>query len=94
MLSTRLVPLDWEGLPGWHDDRHEGALEALQRTALHVRENGPHKTGRLGIEGEAFLRVLEESIGTRGDEARAFFERRFVPHRLEGERLGCGGDPG
>ena len=86
--GVRLEPVGWGDLPGWAGDDHAAALAALGRTARHVLDNGPHKTGALGLEGAAHLAALRASLAVDPAEARAFFERHYEPRRIVGERLG------
>ena len=88
MPPVRLTPIPWDALPGWAEDHHASALSALRRTARHVATNGPHKTGSLGPGGESFLPALNAALRTDDGDARTFFEERFAPHRIEGDRLG------
>ena len=86
--TVRLTRVTFDDLAGWAADDHATALTALRRTALHVADDGPHRTGRLGIRGETLLPALERSLMVSDREARAFFEALFTPHRVEGEGLG------
>ena len=92
--TTRLTPLDWNALPGWLGDDHGAALEAFQRTARHVRSNGPHRTGALleplGLTGKHFVPALHASLDTPRARARAFFEQWFTPYGVEEEGLVTG----
>ena len=94
LAGVRLCSASWDELHGWREDDHHAALVTLGRTASHVATNGPHKTGALGISGEAMVPILARSFGTldrlktterRSDrqvEARRFFEQEFTPYRI------------
>jgi len=68
-------------LPGWGDDDPAEAFAAFRRSAFRVLEK-PYRTGSLGIASDDFSPVFEEARRTRqasAGQARAFFERHFVP---------------
>ena len=88
------MPVRWDELAGWAADDHGSALAALRRTARRVASHGPHKTGALGIAGEAFQPALAASLAVspEASDAGAFFRAWFAPHRIEG--VGLGGPAG
>ena len=80
-LSPLLCPVSFADLPGWAEDDPLPAFEAFRRSALHVA-TGPYRTGSLGISFQSFAAAYRDSRETQPvdrREARAFFERHFVP---------------
>jgi len=70
-------PVTWKDLPGWQDDRHAEAWPALIQGCRRLASKAPwdaicDAAGALPEPGDA--------------QARAFFERWFVAHRIAGER--------
>lgn len=82
-----LRALTFADMAGWSDDAHEDAFAAFVAGARHIAEKPP-KTRDLGIDGTALRRAagmaLKQDDGSR-EAARAFFERHFVPHRIEAD---------
>ncbi|MER9329328.1 murein transglycosylase A [Mesorhizobium sp. M0488] len=84
-LSPLLVGTSFDDLPGWGDDDHLAAFAAFRRSAFHVLTK-PYRTGALGIGFDAFAGAYDEAraiLPKSQPEARAFFERHFVPMRIE-----------
>lgn len=83
-LSPLLQPVSFADLPGWTDDDQRDAFAAFRRSAFHVLGK-PYRTGALGIDCAAFA-MAHGAARTVADpdrsEARAFFERFFVPARV------------
>jgi membrane-bound lytic murein transglycosylase A len=84
MTSTMTYEaVDFASLPGWADDDHVAAFRAYCGSAEAVMEAS---TGR-GDEANGADLVAKaaldqaDQIGTR-EQARAFFEARFEPHRV------------
>lgn len=80
-LSSLFHPVSFADLPGWADDDHLVAFEALRRSAFHVLKR-PYRTGSLGVTFDAFdavYRDSRETPPTNPADARAFFERHFMP---------------
>ncbi|WP_274626872.1 murein transglycosylase A [Arvimicrobium flavum] len=80
-LSPLFKPVEFGQIPGWKADPKAEAFAAFSRCAarIHVK---PYRTGTLGVAVEAFSAAYAEAraIGSiDDDEARAFFERHFVP---------------
>ena len=88
-LSSLLEPVSFADLPGWADDDHAAALAAFQRTAAEAGGR-TYRSGGLGIEFAALADTFQSVRAVRGNEARRFFENRFVPHRIRPERDGRG----
>ncbi len=68
-------------LPGWQDDDQLAAFAAFRRSAEHASKK-PYRTGALGIRFEAFADTYDAArtvSPANRIEARAFFERHFVP---------------
>ncbi|MGX5848501.1 murein transglycosylase A [Mesorhizobium sp. PL10] len=89
-LSSLFVETSFDELPGWGADDHLPAFEAFRRSAFHVLTK-PYRTGALGVRFDAFAGAYDEarsvSPANRND-ARAFFERHFVPVRIQSENPG------
>lgn len=80
-LSSLLEPARFTDMPGWADDDHASALCAFRRTAAEA-ERRDYRTGGLGIGFEALGPVFLAASTAGHDEARAFFETFFTPHRV------------
>ena len=81
-LSSLLEPASFTELPGWADDGHASALSAFRRTAAEA-ESREYRTGGLGIAFGSLIPAFRAAADT--DEARAFFETFFTPHRIRPE---------
>ncbi len=92
MLSSRFIACDFDDLPGWAGDDHLAAFEAFRRSAFRVLEK-PYRTGSLGNDCAASADAHAEARnGPLPDAAaaRQFFEKHFVPCRIEAEEGGKG----
>jgi len=72
-VHPSLEPSSWEELDGWSEDDHGPPLEAFQKSCVSLRRRSDWKD------------VCDEASTlspTDDDGARAFFERRFLPHRV------------
>jgi membrane-bound lytic murein transglycosylase A len=86
-LSPLFRPAAFADLSGWAADDHALAFEAFRRSAAQVRVK-PYKTGSLGVALDAFAAAHAAALafpaGTvSAAEARAFFERHFVPALID-----------
>jgi membrane-bound lytic murein transglycosylase A len=91
-LSPSFTRVAFDELPGWHDDDHLKAFEALRRSAFQALVK-PYRSGSLGVAFEAFLPAYLDSRETPPsdrDGARRFFERHFAPARISPEGGGHG----
>ncbi len=71
-------PVRFAALPGWEDDDHLAALAAFQKAAASgTRPQTPPSPGLLNACREA---QSLDPLATGA--ARAFFESRFIPHRV------------
>ncbi|TPK20795.1 transglycosylase [Mesorhizobium sp. B2-5-9] len=80
-LSPLLVERSFGDLPGWGDDDHLPAFAAFARSAFHVPVKH-YRSGALGVDFGAFAEAYaqaREAPAASSSEARAFFERHFVP---------------
>ncbi len=80
-LSPLFRLADFGGLPGWRGDRQSLAFDAFRRSALWIHVK-PYRSGALGVAFDSFAAAYAEArtIGELSDvDARAFFERHFVP---------------
>ncbi|TIP99862.1 MAG: transglycosylase, partial [Mesorhizobium sp.] len=78
--------------PGWDEDDHLAAFAAFRRSAFHVLTK-PYRSGGLGVDFNAFTEVYAAARSvapTDRREARAFFERHFIPAHIGAESGGAG----
>lgn len=83
MMQVTYKRVDFTDLPGWQCDDHADALSAFI-LSCRVLLSSPGPFDRL-----ALANAMEAALGTpsppdRG-EARAFFEKHFVPHRVSSD---------
>ncbi|MBN9222797.1 MAG: murein transglycosylase A [Mesorhizobium sp.] len=86
-LSPLMTAKTFGDLPGWGDDDHLPAFEAFRRSAFHVLTK-PYRSGALGVAFGAFAEVYaqaREAPPQDATQARAFFERYFVPMLVRAE---------
>ncbi|RWC39910.1 MAG: transglycosylase [Mesorhizobium sp.] len=97
-LSPLFVGKSFGDLPGWSDDDHSAAFAAFHRSSFHVLTK-PYRSGALGVDFSAFADAYAEartvSPANRSPildrtEARAFFERHFIPTLIRAETGGAG----
>ena len=78
--------IQFSDVSGWADDNHAAALAAFTAGARLIADTPP-KTRALGVSGLGLQRVAREALaGTRPAcpiAAREFFERSFLPHRID-----------
>ncbi|WP_027059242.1 murein transglycosylase A [Mesorhizobium loti] len=80
-LSPLFSAKSFDDLPGWGEDDHLPAFEAFRRSAFHVLTK-PYRSGALGVDFGAFTDAYAQARAASpldGSDARAFFERHFVP---------------
>jgi membrane-bound lytic murein transglycosylase A len=84
--ASLLQRVSFAEILGWRDDDHAAALAAFLVGARLIA-GAPPKTRALGIDGFGLQRVARSALKLGGmpggDEAREFFERWFVPHRID-----------
>jgi len=80
-LSPVFRIVSFGDLPGWREDDQTGAYAAFRRSAFHVLTK-PYRTGALGLGFSAFADAYAEARDFERQDARAFFERHFVPARI------------
>ena len=83
-ISPLFQPTTFADLEGWPEDDHPAAYRAFRRSALQASKK-PYRTGGLGVDFAAFAAAYADSRETTvagPDDARAFFERHFVPARV------------
>ncbi|WP_322417217.1 murein transglycosylase A [Mesorhizobium huakuii] len=86
-LSPLFIEKSFDDLPGWGDDDLLPAFEAFRRSAFHVPVK-PYRSGALGVDFGAFAAAYAEARSAAPasrPEARAFFERQFVPMLVRAE---------
>jgi len=79
-----LFKIDFSDIAGWRDDDHVAAFEAFLAGA-HAMKDAPPKTRALGVDGVALQETARAALAAApldAPAARAFFEDRFVPHRI------------
>lgn len=79
-------------LPGWDEDDVAPAFAAFRRCAIQAGIK-PYRSGALGIEFGAFAPAYADALQQpelTSAEARAFFERHFVPALVKPESGGKG----
>lgn len=89
-LSALFRPVSFEALPGWSQDDHLPAFEAFRRSAFHVLTK-PYRSGSLGVDFAAFADSYDFARNVSKpdrDDARRFFERFFIPARIEAGEAG------
>lgn len=84
---------DFDSLPGWNNDRVEGALLPLARSCgKRLKRDPAESVGPGGFAGKAgdWQGVCREAIGLLFEPgaARSFFERSFVPYEVRAGRFG------
>ncbi|RWM16123.1 MAG: transglycosylase [Mesorhizobium sp.] len=91
-LSLAFSEKSFGDLPGWDEDDHLAAFAAFQRSAFHVLTK-PYRSGGLGVDFNAFAEAYAAARTvppTDRREARAFFERHFIPAHIAAESGGAG----
>lgn len=81
MLGGAVERKAFADLPGWAEDDHLSAFEAFRRSARFAR-TARYKDGGLGVRFADIEQAFEESLGQPvwiAADAKAFFERWFVP---------------
>src|SRR5690606_22810494 len=74
-------------LPGWDDDHLASAFAAFRLCALKTPDH-LYKTGALGVDAASFEPAFADARSKPmldDRSARAFFERHFLPGRIEPE---------
>lgn len=84
MTSPTTEPVSFEALAGWSVDAAEDALAAFAKSldALNGHESDRPGYGDLKEHCAAAAALIAAGPVSR-DEARAFFEQRFVPHAVK-----------
>lgn len=83
-LSSLFTEISYDDLTGWRQDDPAPAFAAFRRSAFRSLEK-PYRTGALGIDAGSFSEAFAEARAlpeAEPEDARAFFERFFVPHRV------------
>ncbi|MER8440038.1 murein transglycosylase A [Mesorhizobium sp. M1312] len=91
-LSQAFSEKSFDDLPGWDEDDHLAAFAAFRRSAFHVLTK-PYRTGGLGVDFKAFTEAYAAArtvSPTDRRQARAFFERHFIPAHIRAENGGAG----
>jgi membrane-bound lytic murein transglycosylase A len=85
-----LEPAGFAALPGWSEDRHGDALEALRASCADGVERGTDLGAAAAPALEALCARLRSAGRVDGEAARRFFETEFVPYAVgdRGERVG------
>ncbi|RWQ39260.1 MAG: transglycosylase [Mesorhizobium sp.] len=91
-LSQAFREKSFDDLPGWDEDNHLSAFAAFRRSAFHVLTK-PYRSGGLGVDFNAFTDAYAAARTvppTDRAQARAFFERHFIPAHIRAEGSGAG----
>ncbi|MER8483053.1 murein transglycosylase A [Mesorhizobium sp. M1322] len=91
-LSQAFREKSFDDLPGWDEDDHLAAFAAFRRSAFHALVK-PYRSGRLGVEFKAFTGAYAAArtvSPTDRRQARAFFERHFIPAHITAKNGGAG----
>ncbi|RWB27978.1 MAG: transglycosylase [Mesorhizobium sp.] len=91
-LSQAFREKSFDDLPGWDEDDHLAAFAAFRRSAFHVLTK-PYRSGGLGVDFNAFTDAYAAArtvLPTDRREARAFFERQFIPAQIRADSGGAG----
>lgn len=91
-LASAFSETSFGDLPGWDEDDHLEAFAAFRHSAFQVLTK-PYRTGSIGVRFEAFSDAYAEARAVSEPnraQARAFFERHFVPALVAPENGGGG----
>lgn len=81
--KATIEPRDFAELPGWGEDNHGEAFQALRRSAA-VAIDRPPKTR--SVDADALVAILARALALPADlpggKARAFFETEFQPFEV------------
>lgn len=91
-LSRAFSEKSFGELPGWGEDDHLPAFDAFRRSAFHILTK-PYRSGALGVDYNGFADAYAEArtVSLANElQARSFFERHFVPARIDAEDGGPG----
>ena len=91
-LSTLFEQTGFDAVPNWYGDDHRAAFVAFRRCAVRA-EQKRYKTGALGVSSEEFDPVFASARALNSpdaQQARAFFEDRFVPCRVNAGKAKTG----
>jgi membrane-bound lytic murein transglycosylase A len=81
--GARLLPLNFQDMPGWAQDDHAAAFAVFLRSCEAILHGAP-ELRPAGTKGENLLAVCRRAReGT--SEPRAFFEQNFIPHEIRPE---------
>jgi membrane-bound lytic murein transglycosylase A len=74
--------VSFENITGWAGDDHRAAYDAFRRSAFHALEK-PYRTGNFGISHDDLAPAFAEARENDHPDHRDFFERHFLPARIE-----------
>ncbi len=81
-----LAKIDFSDIPSWSDDDHLAAFRAFCVGAEAIASTQP-KTRALGVDGAGLQRIAQAALAAQpietSKDARYFFEKHFVPHRID-----------
>ncbi len=84
-MAPLLERIDFSDIAGWRDDDHVAAFRTFLIGAAAIASALP-KTRALGVDGAGLQRVARAALAAGPaptlETARAFFEDRFVAHRI------------
>ena len=79
-----LTQVSFAQLDGWAQDDHEAALVAFRRTCERTMDHPP-RTRPGSADGQALSSICRTLRDQPDTDARTFFEKHFVPHRVEAQ---------
>ncbi len=85
-MDFALRPVLFENMPGWQADDPQPLFEMMGRCHDHITRIKPYRIGSSGVDPMALASIFAEAkqhAAASGAEARAFFEERFQPCRIE-----------
>jgi membrane-bound lytic murein transglycosylase A len=82
-MNKPLAQISFDQILGWAGDNHQAALEAFQRSAQEIIENGHgfKRQAQFGGAREDWLQTCEAAL--KATDARQFFETHFQPLRVQ-----------
>ncbi|MXN64762.1 transglycosylase [Stappia sp. GBMRC 2046] len=79
--GPELIFVEFRDLGGWAEEDHAAALAAFARHCENPARK-PAKSGALGVDAEALLKVCRKARSVEPARARAFFEENFRALRI------------
>jgi membrane-bound lytic murein transglycosylase A len=87
-IDPILSRISFSDIAGWRDDDHAAALSAFASAAPLIAQKAP-KTRKLGIAGDGIVAIAQSLLAgippADSESSRTFFEKNFVPFRIEAD---------